>query len=65
MTWNHLLPVDVMSSSLPEDLTYRAIHDLVKPCRDIVRVRLTYDRDCPSNKCYMIFATAAEARLAL
>ena len=50
---------------LPEDLTYRAIHDLVKQYGDIARIRLTYDRDCPSNKCYVVFATAPEARLAL
>ena len=50
---------------LPEGLTYRVNHDLVKLYGDIVCIRLTYDRDCPSNKCYMIFATAAEARLAL
>ena len=50
---------------LPEDLTYRAIHDLVKQYGDIARIRLTYDRDCPSNRCYVVFATAPEARLAL
>ena len=50
---------------LPEDLTYRAIHDLVNPYGDIVCIRLTYDRDCSSNRCYVVFATAAEARSAL
>ena len=50
---------------LPEDLTYRAIHDFVKPYGDIVRIRLTYGRDCPSNRCYVVFATAAEVGLAL
>ena len=50
---------------LPKDLTYRAIHDLVNLFGDIVRIRLTYDRYCPSNRCYVVFATAAEARLAL
>ena len=50
---------------LPEDFIHRAIHDLVKPYGDIVRILLTYDRDCPSNRCYVAFAMAAEARSAL
>ena len=50
---------------VPEDLTYRVLHDLVKPYGDIVRIRLTYGRDCPSNRCYVVFAMAAEDRLTL
>ena len=46
---------------LHEDLTYWAIHDLVKPYGNLVRIWLAYDRDCPSNMCYVVFATAAEA----
>ena len=63
MTWSELLPVDVMASSCMTFL--RTIHDLVNLYGDIVRIRLTYGRDCPSNRCYVVFATAAEARLAL
>ena len=47
---------------LLENFTYRAIHDFVKPYGDVVRIRLIYDVDCPSNRCYVFFATATEAR---
>ena len=56
---------DVLLHDLPEDLTCRTIHDLVKPYGHIVRSRMTYDRDCPCNRCYVVFVTAAEARSAL
>ena len=55
----------ILLHDLLEDLTYMAIHNLVKPYGDIVRIRLKYYRDCPSNRCYVVFATAAEARSAL
>ena len=45
--------------------TYLALHDLVKPYGDVIRIRLTYDRDSPSNKCYVVFATAAHSRSAV
>ena len=44
--------------------SYRAIHDVVKSYRDVVRIRQIYDDDCPANRCYP-FTTAAEARAAL
>ena len=46
--------------NLPEYFAYRAIHDLVKPYGDVVSIRVTYDRDCPSNRCYVVFAMAAQ-----
>ena len=46
---------------LPGHFSYRAIHDIVKPYGDVVRIRQIYDDDCP----YVTFATAAEARAAL
>ena len=50
---------------LPEYLTYRAIHDLVKPYGDVVRIRLTRNGNYPSNWCYVVCAMAVEARSAL
>ena len=32
---------------------------------DVVRIRQIYDDDCPANRCYVTFATAAEARAVL
>lgn len=49
---------------LPEQYSYRAIHDTVKLYGDVTRIRQIYDEDCPTNRCYVTFATAAEARLA-
>ena len=37
----------------------------MKPYGDVVRIRQIYDDDCPANRCYVTFATAAEARAAL
>ena len=50
---------------LPEHLSYRAIHDLVKPYGNVVRIRRVYDDDTPANRCYVVFTTAKEAATAL
>ena len=50
---------------LPGHFSYRAIHDVVKTYVDMVRIRHIYDDDCSANRCYVIFAIAAEARAAL
>ena len=57
--------IDVFLHDLSEYLTYRAIYDLVNPCEDVVCFQLMFDGECPSNMCYVVFATAAEARSAL
>ena len=49
---------------LPEKMSYRAIHDLVKPHGDVVRIRLIYNTDCQGNRCYVTFASAEQAKLA-
>ena len=48
---------------VPEHLTYRALHDLVKPYGDVARIRLIYETD-GSNRCYVTFTTAVQARSA-
>ena len=50
---------------VPGHLSYRAIHDLVKPFGNVCRIRLIYDDDLPTNRCYITFATAKEAESAL
>ena len=50
---------------LPDHLSYRAIHDLVKPYGNVARIRRVYDDDTPANRCYVAFATAKEAATAL
>ena len=50
---------------LPEHLSYRAIHDLVKPFGDMVRIKVAHDDDLPSNRFYIGFATARAAASAL
>ena len=50
---------------LPGHFSYRAIHDVVKLYGDVVRIRQIYDDDCPANRYYVTFATAAEARTVL
>ena len=68
-------PVPVMQQSdgkdvlllhdVPEHLSYRAIHNLVKPFGDVVRIKVVHDDDLPSNRCYIGFATARAAASAL
>ena len=50
---------------LPECLTYRAIHDIVKPYGNVTRIHRVYDDDCPYSRCYITFATPGEASAAL
>ena len=49
----------------PGHFSYRANHNVVKPYGDVVKIRQIYDDDCPANRCYVTFATAAEVRAAL
>ena len=49
---------------LPDGFTYRSLHDLFKPFGTVVRIRLVYDKDCSSNRCYVHFATSEEAKSA-
>ena len=37
----------------------------MKPYGEVVHIQLTYDRNCPSNRCYLVFGTAAQAGSAL
>ena len=50
---------------LPGHFSYKAIHDVVKPYGDVVRIQQIYDDDCPGNRCYVTFATTAKVRAAL
>ncbi|MPC77537.1 hypothetical protein E2C01_071993 [Portunus trituberculatus] len=53
--YNSLLMVNVNPS-----FSYHALHSLLK----VVRIRLVYDKDFPSNCCYVTFMSCDEARLA-
>ena len=46
---------------IPGHLSYRAIHDKLKPYGDVMRIRLVYDNDCPSNRCYITFLNTSDA----
>ena len=50
---------------LPGHFSYKSTHDVLKPYGVVVRIRQIYDDDCPVNRCYVTFATAAEAKDAL
>ncbi|MPC78741.1 hypothetical protein E2C01_073238 [Portunus trituberculatus] len=44
--------------------SYHALHALLKAYGTVVRIRLVYDKDFPSNSCYVTFLSCDEARLA-
>ena len=48
----------LLMHDLPDHLSYRAIHDLVKPYGSVVGIRRVYDDDTPANRCYVVFSTA-------
>ena len=50
---------------LPDHLSYRAIHDTVKPFGDVLRICRIYDVDGPENRCYILFNNPKEASAAL
>ncbi|MPC38861.1 hypothetical protein E2C01_032377 [Portunus trituberculatus] len=45
--------------------SYHALHYLLKVYGTVLRIRLVYDKDFPSNHCYVAFLSCDEARLAL
>ncbi|MPC28226.1 hypothetical protein E2C01_021424 [Portunus trituberculatus] len=44
--------------------SYHALHSLLKAYGTVVRIRLVYDKDFPSNRCYVTFMACDEAHLA-
>ena len=50
--------------NIPPSFSYRALHSLFKPFGTVLRIRLIYDHDYLSNRCYVIFASGAEAQSA-
>ena len=54
-----LLLVNILPS-----LTYRALHCLFQPFGTVLRIRLCYDADFRSNRCYVIFSSGDESRSA-
>ncbi|MPD00342.1 hypothetical protein E2C01_095808 [Portunus trituberculatus] len=44
--------------------SYHALHSLLKVYGTVVRIQLVYDKDFPSNRCYVTFLSCDEARLA-
>ncbi|MPC76066.1 hypothetical protein E2C01_070467 [Portunus trituberculatus] len=44
--------------------SYHALHSLLKVYGTVLRIRLVYDKDFPSNRCYVTFLSCDEARLA-
>ncbi|MPC67265.1 hypothetical protein E2C01_061438 [Portunus trituberculatus] len=54
-----LLMVNVNSS-----FCYHALHSLLKAYGTVLCIRLVYDKDFPSNRCYVTFLSCDEARLA-
>ncbi|MPC63258.1 hypothetical protein E2C01_057353 [Portunus trituberculatus] len=44
--------------------SYHALHLLLKVYGTVLRIRLVYDKDFPSNRCYVTFLSCDEARLA-
>ena len=50
--------------NLPDGLTYRGIHDLFRSYGTVSRIRLVYERNGSSNRCYVTFSSSAEAKSA-
>ncbi|MPC86928.1 hypothetical protein E2C01_081767 [Portunus trituberculatus] len=44
--------------------SYHALHSHLKVYGTVLRIRLIYDKDFPSNRCYVTFLSCGEARLA-
>ncbi|MPD05306.1 hypothetical protein E2C01_101041 [Portunus trituberculatus] len=45
--------------------SYHALHSLFKVYGTVLRIRLVYVKDFPSNRCYVTFLSCDEARLAV
>ncbi|MPC44474.1 hypothetical protein E2C01_038147 [Portunus trituberculatus] len=45
-------------------LSYHALHSLLKVYGTVLRIRLVYEKNFPSNRCYVTFLSCGEARLA-
>lgn len=52
-----------MTNIIPS-FSYRALHTLLKPYGTVLRIRLIYDDNFKSNRCYATFASSKEAQLA-
>jgi len=52
-----------MTNIVPS-LSYRALHSFLKPYGTVLRIRLIYERDCKSNRCYVTFDSSDEAQSA-
>ncbi|MPC25494.1 hypothetical protein E2C01_018611 [Portunus trituberculatus] len=57
--FDSLLMVNVNPS-----FSYHALHSLLKAYGTVLRIRLVYDKDFPSNRWYVTFLSCDEARLA-
>ncbi|KAK3894983.1 hypothetical protein Pcinc_001276 [Petrolisthes cinctipes] len=49
----------LMLTNVLASLSYGAIHSIFKCFGVVLRIRITYDRDCRSNWCYITFNTDA------
>lgn len=50
--------------NIDTSLSYRALHSIFKPFGTVLRIRLIYDEDCLSNRCYVTFASGEDAQSA-
>ncbi|KAK4327023.1 hypothetical protein Pmani_002473 [Petrolisthes manimaculis] len=51
-------------TNVQASLSYGAIHSIFKCFGVVLRIRITYDCDCRSNRCYITFKTNAAAKAA-
>lgn len=54
----------LMMTNVFSSLSYRAIHSTFKSFGTVTRIRLIYDDDSMSNRCYVTFTSCDSARLA-
>ncbi|KAK3893020.1 hypothetical protein Pcinc_003199 [Petrolisthes cinctipes] len=54
----------LMLTNVLASLSYGAIHFIFKCLEVVLRIRITYDSDCRSNRCYITFNTNAAAKAA-
>ncbi|KAK3893086.1 hypothetical protein Pcinc_003079 [Petrolisthes cinctipes] len=54
----------LMLTNVLASFTYGAIHSIFKCFGVVLRIRITYDSDCRSNRCYITFNTNAAAKAA-
>ena len=54
----------LLMKNIDPSFSYRALHSLLKQFGTVLRIRLIYDGDYKSNRCYVTFASGDEAQLA-